>query len=202
MPRVSTTVAATKLKQRPNASKPQSAPVSAGVSQRPSKRKGAPLAKAALMRAVTRELQGCTLAELESVKRFLETAHTSLDRARNEYMSVRDSIVHRSVSLTEAARRMNLTTQGLSARVDRREMLAFPEHNRKMIPVELIDDGQPNHTVRGLPEVIQAADMEAFRLAVWLLNPARSLGDIRPIDELRAGNVDRVVRAVQGAEVS
>jgi hypothetical protein len=136
------------------------------------------------------------------VKVPAEAAHAALAHARTEYTSVRDSVVRQSLSLTQAARRMNLTTEGLSARVDRHEMLAFEEHNRKMVPVELIDDNEPDHTVRGLAEVIRAAEMEPFRLAVWLLNPARSLGETRPIDELRAGNVDRVVRAVRGAEAS
>jgi hypothetical protein len=129
-------------------------------------------------------------------------AEAALANARTEYASIRKSVVRQSLSLTQAARRMGLTTEGLSARVDRHEMLAFEEHNRKMVPVELIDDNEPNHTVRGLAEVLRAAEMEPFRLAVWLLNPARSLGETRPIDELRAGNVDRVVRAVRGAEAS
>ncbi len=125
-----------------------------------------------------------------------------LDRAREQYRSLRNTVVEQSLSLTKAARRMNLTTEGLSARVGRSEMLAFVEHNRKMVPIELIDDDQPDHTVRGLSEVIKAAQIEPFRLAVWLLHPARSLGDRRPIDELRAGKVERVVRAVRGVEAS
>lgn len=132
----------------------------------------------------------------------VEVGHPALDRARAEYESVRDSVVKQSLSLTRAAKRMNLTTEGLSARVDRGEMLAFVEHNRKMVPVALIDDDQPDRTVCGLPEVIRAAGMEPFRLAVWLLNPARSLGEARPVDELRAGNVERVVRAARGVEAS
>lgn len=136
------------------------------------------------------------------VKVVAKDVHAALDRARAEYVSVRGGVVSQSLSLTKAARRMNLTTEGLSARVDRGEMLAFVEHNRKMVPVELIDDDRPDHTVCGLPDVIRAAEMEPFRLAVWLLNPSGSLGEVRPIDELRAGNVERVVRAVRGVEAS
>jgi hypothetical protein len=138
-----------------------------------------------------------------AVKSFvLKDTKGPLDRAREQYRSLRDTVVEQSLSLTKAARRMNLTTEGLSARVARSEMLAFVEHNRKMVPIELIDDDQPDHTVRGLSEVIKAAQIEPFRLAVWLLYPARSLGDRRPIDELRAGKVERVVRAVRGVDAS
>jgi hypothetical protein len=37
---------------------------------------------------------------------------------------------------------------------------------------------------------------------MWLLHPAASLGGRRPVDELRAGNVERVVRAAQGVDVT
>lgn len=135
------------------------------------------------------------------------TAHaagkaSALDRARTSYESIRSGIVRQSLPLTQAAQRMGLTTEGLSARVDRGQMLAFREHNKKMVPVELIDDTAADHTVRGLSEVIKASTMEPFRLAVWLLNPAESLGERRPIDELHAGNVERVVHAVRGVDAS
>lgn len=127
---------------------------------------------------------------------------TALERARAGYESLRDEIVRQSLSLTKAAARMDLTPEGLSSRVDRGEILAFPDKNRKMVPVELIDDEQPTRTVRGLNEVIAASRMEPFRLAIWLLSPSRSLGARRPVDELRSGNVEKVVRAVKGLDAT
>ena len=123
---------------------------------------------------------------------------TALERARAGYESLRSEIVRQSLSLTKAAARMDLTPEGLSNRVDRGEIIAFPDKNRKMIPIELIDEEQPSRTVQGLSEVIAATGMEPFRLAIWLLSPSRALGARRPVDELRAGNVEKVVRAVKG----
>jgi hypothetical protein len=122
--------------------------------------------------------------------------------ARDRYDSLRAEIVNKSLSLTQAAKKMRLSPEGLSARVDRREMLAFPDKNRKMIPIELIDTEQANATIPGLPEVLQSASMEPFRLAVWLLSESRALGGKKPVDVLRQGNVARVVTAVKGVGAS
>lgn len=149
--------------------------------------------KRRVVTARTRPMAGAALARPGKVK-------APLDAAREQYQSLRDAIVRQSISLTKAARRMNLTTEGLSARVDRGEMLAFVDHNRKMVPTELIDDDRPDRTVRGLADVIKANPIDPFRLAVWLLHPARSLGDRRPVDELRAGHVERVVRAARSVD--
>jgi hypothetical protein len=71
-----------------------------------------------------------------------------------------------------------------------------------MIPIELIDTEQANATIPGLPEVLQSASMEPFRLAVWLLSESRALGGKKPVDVLRQGNVARVVTAVKGVGAS
>jgi hypothetical protein len=131
-----------------------------------------------------------------------KTVPGALKRARAGFASLRNEIVNKSLSLTKAAARMGLTPEGLSNRVDRGEIIAFPDKNRKMIPVELIDDEQPSRTVPGLSAVIAAARMEPFRLVVWLLSPSRALGARRPVDELRAGHIEQVVRAAQSLGVT
>jgi len=126
----------------------------------------------------------------------------SVDTARAGYASLRAELVDKSVSLRKAAARMHLSPQGLSDRIERGQILAFPDGNRKMIPVELIDLEQPDRTVPGLAEVIRSASVAPFRLAVWLSSESRALGGNRPVDELRRGNVARVVKAARALDVS
>ncbi|HZO94964.1 MAG TPA: hypothetical protein VFB22_14565 [Candidatus Baltobacteraceae bacterium] len=123
-----------------------------------------------------------------------------MEVARARYASLRAEIVDRSLSLRAAAARMDLSPQGLSDRIERGQMLAFPDKNRKMIPVELIDLERPDRTVPGLGEVIRAASVEPFRLAVWLLSASRALGGKRPVDELRRGRIASVVDAAYGLD--
>ncbi len=171
--------------------------------------------RASILKKVADGLTALSLAELRTIEHYVarlskhprgstagskETPQTALDRARANFESFRKEIVAHSLSLTQAAKRMDLTTEGLSVRVDRGEMVAFRDGNRKMVPIELLDDNQPSRTVQGLPEVIHAASaagMEPFRLAAWLVSPSRALGDRRPVDELRRGRVAKVVRAVE-----
>jgi len=151
------------------------------------------------------------IAGLESTRAFIAKIVPASDRtkhdrfvsaARGRYDSLRSEILDKSLSLTQAAKKMRLSPEGLSARVDRREMLAFPDKNRKMIPIELIDTEEVNATVPGLPDVLKSTSMEPFRLAVWLLRESRALGGKKPVDLLRRGDVARVVTAVKGVGAS
>lgn len=155
------------------------------------------------------EPTGPVLAKHGSTRRPVAGAsskpQSALGLARANFDSFRRGVVSQSLSLTQAAKRMDLTTEGLSGRVDRGEMVAFRDGNRKMVPVDLLDDKQPTRTVQGLPDVIRAAAaarIEPFRLAAWLITPSRALGERRPVDELRLGNVGKVVRAVTNLGVT
>jgi hypothetical protein len=44
-------------------------------------------------------------------------------------------------------------------------MLAFPDGNENLVPIELIDDTREDRTVQGLSDVIEASTMTPFALA-------------------------------------
>ncbi|MBI4922764.1 MAG: hypothetical protein HY834_13540 [Devosia nanyangense] len=90
-----------------------------------------------------------------------------------------------------------ISRQGVQKRVAARDLLAVPgPNNKRRFPaLQFNDDGS---LLTGLPEVTSAMPTRnGWAILNFLVNPASALGNLRPIDLLRRGDVEHVVAAAR-----
>ncbi|MGI9196856.1 MAG: hypothetical protein ACR2KE_05275 [Candidatus Nanopelagicales bacterium] len=87
--------------------------------------------------------------------------------------------------------------------VSKRPLLALRTGNgRVYYPAFQFANGRP---IAGLAEVLAALDehlVSRWTLASWLVSPEGDLDDVRPIDALRAGDVEHVLRVARAWAVA
>jgi hypothetical protein len=121
----------------------------------------------------------------------LETRNA--DRAR----ALRDEVLRESVPVGQAARLLGRTEQTAINRAKAGEMLAFRDGNRWMFPSWQFDGAQDNGIVSGIRETIKALEVAPYLAVTWFRKANRVLENRRPIDVLRAGEIERVVTAAK-----
>ena len=103
-----------------------------------------------------------------------------------------------SYDLEEVRRLLNgVTRQSIEKRVREGKLLAVPgPNNRRFYPVaQFTDDGS---VVEGLQSVSKALPTEnGFAILNFLVNPNSQLGNAKPIDLLKNGEIEKVVEAAE-----
>ena len=102
-----------------------------------------------------------------------------------------------AVRATEAAELLGISGRAVDARRKRDELLAVNTARRGWhYPRCQFDAGSRDGVVRGLDRVIAAVgDPSGWMVLAFLLSPEERLGDRRPLDALKAGEVEAVARA-------
>ncbi|HTD33750.1 MAG TPA: antitoxin Xre/MbcA/ParS toxin-binding domain-containing protein [Candidatus Elarobacter sp.] len=115
------------------------------------------------------------------------------DRAR----ALREEIMEESVPVAEAARLIGRTEQTAINRAKAGEMLAFRDGAKWMFPGWQFDASHDGGVVPGLRETCAALGVPPFTAVTWFRKPSRALGNRRPIDVLRAGELETVLTAAK-----
>lgn len=104
-----------------------------------------------------------------------------------------------AVGVTEVAEILSISRQAVDARRKKGRLLAVStgRHGWRY-PLCQFEEGSESGVVRGLERVLDAVDDEGGWMALaYLLSPEERLGDKRPLDKLRAGEVEETVEAAK-----
>jgi hypothetical protein len=119
----------------------------------------------------------------------LELERRNTERARG----LREAVLRESISLTEAARLIGRTEQTAINRAKAGDLLAFRDGVRWMFPSWQFDSSESSGVVRGVVEVRRALDVPAYSAVMWFRKLNKALENRRPIDALKAREIERVI---------
>ena len=110
----------------------------------------------------------------------------------------REQLLARSLSTSEVAQLLNVSRQTPHDRAAQKTLLAIQDKNQLRFPPWQFDANGANGVVAGLPGVLQALAIGPLSQARWLTTPTRVFENRSPLDLLRSGEIDRVVREARG----
>lgn len=102
-----------------------------------------------------------------------------------------------TIETAQMAELLGISAQAIGKQRDRKQLLGLPVGRRYVFPLFQVDDHQ---VLQGLPRVLAAfaEDVSPWEVANFMLTGDRRLAGRRPVDVLREGDVEAVVRAAQG----
>ena len=131
--------------------------------------------------------------------RFREYTADTLTNLRNT--SVTHEFETRRKLLQQAAPVENVCEMlGLRSRqtvhnwIEKGKVLALEDGNRKLLPIWQFDASTHDRLVPGFKKVLDTLQRSPFSAALWFVNRNPHLGNHAPIDLLRNGETDRVLK--------
>jgi DNA-binding NarL/FixJ family response regulator len=110
----------------------------------------------------------------------------------------REQLLARSLSTSEVAQLLKVSRQTPHDRASQKTLLAIQDKNQLRFPPWQFDANGANGVVAGLPEVLQALAIGPLSQARWLTTPKRVFENRSPLELLKSGEIDRVVREARG----
>lgn len=131
---------------------------------------------------------------------------TREERAKVHFLSLLDRFERRrqllaeSLTAPQVAGLLGSSRQTPHTRLRTGGLLAVYDRGAWRFPAWQFDPEGPDGVVAGLPEVLRALDgVSDFAKLVWLTRPSPYLEGSRPMDALRAGEMERVAREARAA---
>lgn len=106
----------------------------------------------------------------------------------------REHLLARSLTTLEVAQLLRVSRQAPHDRASQKTLLAVQDKNQLRFPLWQFDANGANGVVAGLPEVLQALEIGPLSQARWLTTPTQAFENRSPLELLKSGAVDRVVR--------
>ena len=113
-----------------------------------------------------------------------------------------EGLVQRSLSVTLAAEFLECTQADVRRRLKRNRLLAFefgPE-KRWYFPTWQFDPSYPTGTLPGLADLLDLSTLDALELSRWVWRSNPTLNGRRPIETLRAGQIEIVLKLINTME--
>lgn len=110
----------------------------------------------------------------------------------------REQILAGSLGTSEVAQLLKVSRQTPHDRASQKTLLAIQDKNQLRFPSWQFDANGANGVVAGLPEVLQALAIGPLSQARWLTTPTRVFKNRSPLELLKSGEIDRVVREARG----
>jgi hypothetical protein len=145
---------------------------------------------------------------------FLEQITDSIDISDEEHKSRvkanldrnlgrRDELLQGAMSAPEVAKLLRTSRQTPHDRVKSRSLLSIKDKGKWLFPVWQFDEEGSDRVVEGLPEVLRILSansaMSTYAQMSWLKRPNKRLGGLEPINALKSGKLDAVVREARYA---
>ena len=134
------------------------------------------------------------IPESQRVEDEIELLMRSFERRRE--------LLDGSLTAPQVARLLNTTRQTPHDRVKAGTLLAVMDRGALRFPAWQFDSEGPDGVIPGLPDVIQALDLSPLAKISWLTRPNEIFDGQSPLDLLKRGQVERVVRQGQGVGVA
>jgi hypothetical protein len=123
-------------------------------------------------------------------------------RALEATFRERERLLQDSLSTQQVAALLRVSRQTPHDRVRAKGLLAIEDTGGLKFPLWQFDAEGPGGVVQGLPEVLGALKVGELAKARWLERPNPVLENRSPIDALKAGEVERVVREARSVGAS
>ncbi|MFV1962920.1 MAG: hypothetical protein ACC658_13945 [Acidimicrobiia bacterium] len=114
--------------------------------------------------------------------------------ASSEMESARASLLGECETREGAADTIGVTAASISNWVDEGDLVALRDGRELRIPKWQIDLDQPRGIVTGIKSVAAAFPSGVVSLSAWVRTPNVNLSNATPLQRMKTGDVDRVVR--------
>jgi hypothetical protein len=114
----------------------------------------------------------------------------------------RRSLLSNSISSPALANLLGVSRQTIHDRFKSGQLLGMLDNNVLKFPNWQFDPSGPNGVVNGLPEVLATLQCSAFAKISWLSTCNPVFSNLRPIDVLKTGKVDEVIREARSVGVA
>jgi len=152
----------------------------------------------ALSVALPQAAQSPANSKTRDLVREVELEWKALQRA----FEFRRALLHGAITTTQVAQLLGVSRQAVAERERKGQLLCIMEGGQLRFPLWQFDPSGASGVVEGLPLVVRALDEVAptptLGKIVWLRKANSSLGDLSPIEALRAGRLDEVMAAARG----
>ncbi len=103
-------------------------------------------------------------------------------------------VMSQSYAVEDVAKLLGTTRQTPHDRVLAGSLLAFKEKGQLWFPQWQFDPLAPDSVIAGLSKILSQLDLPDFVKCAWFITPSPALDGESPIDVLRRGDIERVVR--------
>ncbi|MEO0854111.1 MAG: hypothetical protein AAFY15_11525, partial [Cyanobacteria bacterium J06648_11] len=140
-------------------------------------------------------LAGKTYSRQERLELEMETLARHFARRRE--------LLEGALTAPDVARLLGTSRQTPHDRLRSQSLLAIKHNGKLMFPRWQFDPAGPDGVIDGLPEVLKALRLSDYSKLTWLARPNPYFESRTPVELLRQGERERVVReaAAVGAEV-
>jgi predicted DNA-binding protein YlxM (UPF0122 family) len=118
------------------------------------------------------------------------------------YFARRKELLARSISAVEAADLLGVSKQTIHDRIKEKKLIGLLEAKSMRLPIFQFDPAGQNGCVDGLPEVLQAMSGSLLSKISWLTSANAVFEGKAPIDVLKSGNQNRVLREARAVGVA
>jgi Protein of unknown function (DUF2384) len=114
-----------------------------------------------------------------------------------DYFQFRRELLAGSLTAAQVAKLLDLPQQAVADRVARGRLLAVLDRGVWRFPPWQFDPAGPEGVVRGLPAAACALRGSPVTKVSWFVQPNSHLGGRRPLDALKAGQIEEVEQAAR-----
>ena len=114
------------------------------------------------------------------------------------YFEWRVSVMRDAWTTADVSKCLGITPQAIRKRLKQKQLLGIKHAGDYRFPVWQFDPNTELGIVRGLTDILASTLMEPLSLAAWMTRPQPTLNDRRPIDVLKAGDIEVVLTEARG----
>jgi hypothetical protein len=118
------------------------------------------------------------------------------------YFAWRKELLSHSLGAAQAAELLGVSKQAIHERIRDQKLVGMIEANSMRLPTFQFDPAGPNGCVEGLPEILKAMPGSLLSKVSWFTSPNRIFEGLKPIDVLKNGKFDAVLREARAVGVS
>lgn len=120
--------------------------------------------------------------------------------ALTNFFNYRKKLLSDAIAATKAAEILGVSRTTIHERIRSGQLLGVLDNNIMKMPTWQFHAEGPNGAVEGLDEVLAALTCNVLAKISWMSSPNPIFSNLRPIEALKNGQVDEVVREARAVE--
>jgi len=143
------------------------------------------------------------LAALLGVKKLTEKEQKWLEiNTLFSYFARRHELLELSIGTEQASQMLRVSKQAIHDRIKENKLIGMVEAGSMRLPIFQFDPAGQNGCVEGLSEVIKEMSGNLLSKISWLTSKNSVFGGEAPIDMLKRGKLDDVLREARATEMA
>jgi hypothetical protein len=149
------------------------------------------------------ELLDPSLTEFLGSQNFSDKEKTTLEiNSLFNYFKRRRELLASSIGSVEAAEMLGVSKQTIHDRIRDNKLIGLVESNVMSLPLFQFDPAGPNGAVAGLGDVLKELSGSLLGKVSWLVSANAALDEKPPIEVMKRGDLDRVLREARAVGVA